>query len=134
MVLYPGAFLKSPGSAYYKIDNPKLPLYKGRLIILVDEHTQSLAESVVYELRLRPNTIVMGRQTAGTTGNILWVSYPGGISVSFTGLSVTGMDGSFNEGKGVKIDKKIDLCANDLVKYPDFMRHVAYLEALKNNK
>ena len=131
MLFYPGSFVKHMGAAYGKIDDFKLGLYKGRMIVLVSEQTQSLAESLAYELRQRPNTVVMGRQTAGTTGNIVWVDYPGGISVSFTGVGVTGLKASFEEGKGVKIDKKIRLTTRNLIKYPDYVLHQAYELALK---
>ncbi|HEY8783493.1 MAG TPA: S41 family peptidase [Mucilaginibacter sp.] len=133
MVLYPGAFLKHTGVAYDKIDDFKLPLYKGKMIVLVNDQTQSLAESVAYELSQRPNTIIMGRQTAGTTGNILFVDYPGGIEASFTGVRSEGLNGSFSEGKGVKIDKEIKLSNNKLIEYPDYILKMAFLEALKHN-
>jgi len=94
--------LKHTGVAYDKIDDFKLPLYKGKMIVLVNDQTQSLAESVAYELSQRPNTIIMGRQTAGTTGNILFVDYPGGIEASFTGVRSEGLNGSFSEGQRCK--------------------------------
>ncbi len=81
--------------------------YKGPMIILVDEHTQSLAESVAASLRTRPNSFVMGSQTAGTTGNITWLDLPGNIRVSYTGVAVEGANSSFRQGDGVRIDRRI---------------------------
>jgi carboxyl-terminal processing protease len=131
MLFFPGAFAKHPGPAYDKLSIQKLTLYKGRMIILVNEQTQSLAESAAYELRARPNTIIMGQQTAGTTGNILYVDYPGGIEASYTAVKTIGVNDSFSEGKGVKIDKKIKLSGDKLLKYPDYMLEMAYEEGLK---
>ncbi len=131
LLLHPGAFSRKLEPAYDRSTALKLPLYTGKMIVLVNEHTQSLSESIAYDLRFRPNTIIMGRQTAGTTGNILFVDYPGGIEASFTGVGVEGLNGSFIEGKGVKIDKEVKLTAAMLTKYPDFLIETAYQEALK---
>ena len=98
----PGAFVKSP---YYFIPGGKgVLIYNGPLIILIDEHSQSLTESVSASLKQRPNTITMGRQTAGTTGNITWLTLPGGIEVSYTGVGVEYMHQAFREGDGVVLD------------------------------
>jgi C-terminal processing protease CtpA/Prc len=130
---FPGALTKrSNASGYSAIDTMRLSLYKGSMIILVNEQTQSLSESVAYELSFRPNTIVMGRQTAGTTGNITSVEYPGGISASYTGVGVEGLNGRFKEGKGVKIDKEIRLNAQSLTAYADYMLEMALKEAVSN--
>lgn len=129
---FPGSFARHKSTGFDKVNSLKLQLYTGKLIVLVNEETQSLAESVAFELRLRPNTIIMGRQTAGTTGNILFVDYPGGIEASFTGVGVEGLNDSFKEGLGVKIDKQIKLSGKDLTMYPDYMLEMAYREALKN--
>ena len=131
MLFYPGAFAKHADQAYDKLSTLTLPLYKGKMIVLVNEQTQSLAESAAYELRFRPNTLIMGQQTAGTTGNILFVDYPGGIEASYTAVKTIGLNDSFNEGKGVKIDKEIKLNGDKLTKYPDYMLEMAYEEALK---
>lgn len=133
LLLHPGAFSRKLEPAYDQGTALKLSLYQGKMIVLVNEHTQSLSESIAYDLRFRPNTIIMGRQTAGTTGNILFVDYPGGIEASFTGVGVEGLSGSFIEGKGVKIDKAIKLSGDKLTKFPDYMLEMAYEEALKGN-
>lgn len=117
---FPGSFIKSP---YYFIPEPgkSIVVYTGPLIVLVDEYTQSLSESVAAVLRLRPNTITMGQQTAGTTGNITWLGLPGGIAVSYTGVGVTGMQQTFIHGEGVKIDIPIKLTQAEIKKSPDYI-------------
>jgi hypothetical protein len=112
-------------------DTLHLPVYRGRMIVLVDEYTQSLSESCAYELSFRDNTIVMGRQTAGTTGNVTGVEYPGGIEATFTAVGMKALNGRFSEGEGVKIDKKIKLNAANLLEYPDYILEMAYEEAQK---
>jgi len=132
IVEYPGTFRKH---AWPILDDSKnilnLPVYKGRMIVLVNEFTQSLSESCAFELSFRKNTIVMGRQTAGTTGNVVAVDFPGGIDAWFTAVVVKGMNDRFTEGGGVKIDKEIKLKPNHLVESPDYILERAYQEAQK---
>lgn len=104
---YPGTFIRSP--YYFTPDGKEDLIYNGPLIVLVDEHTQSLSESIAAILKLRPNTITMGRQTAGTTGNIAWLTMPGSIEVSYTGVGVQGLQESFRQGIGVKLDVPVRL-------------------------
>ena len=130
---FPGALTKrSDAPGYSAVDTLPLPLYRGNMIVLVNEQTQSLSESVAYELSFRPNTIVMGRQTAGTTGNITFVEYPGGIMASYTAVGVEGLNGRFKEGLGVKIDREITLTAKNIIDYPDYMLEMAFKEAIAN--
>ena len=133
MLGYPGAFKISNEALEMVKDTLNLPLYKGKLVVLVNEFSQSLAESTVIELRSRPNTVVMGRQTAGTTGNMLFTDFPGGIEAAYTAVMVVGLNNSFKEGDGVKLDKKIRLTINKLRLNKDYELQQAYLEALQVN-
>ncbi|MFL5744862.1 MAG: S41 family peptidase [Niastella sp.] len=99
---YPGAFVK--GSFEFMPEGKESLIYNGPLIILVDEQTQSLSESVAMALKQRANSYTIGRQTAGTTGNITWLTLPGALEVSYTGVGVVGAQGSFREGNGIKLD------------------------------
>jgi carboxyl-terminal processing protease len=100
---YPGAFVKS-SSDYFIPEGKEALMYTGPLIILVDEQTQSLSESVTMALKQCANSYTIGRQTAGTTGNITWLTLPGALEVSYTGVGVTGAQGSFRQGEGIKLD------------------------------
>jgi hypothetical protein len=130
---FPGSFLVHtwPVLDPNANDALQLPVYKGRMIVLVDEYTQSLSESCAYELSFRKNTIVMGRQTAGTTGNVTGVKYPGGIEATFTAVGTKALNGRFSEGNGVKIDKEIKLNRANLIEYRDYFLEMAYQEAQK---
>ncbi|OCX54287.1 hypothetical protein BEL04_08495 [Mucilaginibacter sp. PPCGB 2223] len=132
IVDFPGSFAKHTGGGFGQSNSLSLPLYTGRMIVLVNEFTQSLAESAAAELRTRPNTIIMGRQTAGTTGNVTFVEFPGGITAGYTAVGVQGINGNFTEGLGVKIDMPVELDVNELSKYPDLMLQIAYREAVKS--
>lgn len=129
--LYPGTFIKSP--LYFEPVAKEELIYQGPLIILIDEHTQSLSESVTAALKLRPNTITMGRQTAGTTGNITWFTMPGGVEVSYTGVGVRGLQEGFRQGEGVKLDIPITLTQERLLQSKDYIleQAIAYAKSLK---
>ena len=101
------------------------------MIILIDEYTQSLAESVAAMLRIRPNTVTMGRQTAGTTGNISWYSLPGKLEVSYTGVGVNGVQDSFRQGEGVKLDMPVKLTRQRIINSKDYILEQALLYARK---
>lgn len=117
--LYPGVFTRI-SSSFNPAGKEEL-VYPGPLVVLVDEHTQSLSESVAAMLRLRSNTITMGRQTAGTTGNVTWISLPGGLGVSYTGVGVSGAQEGFRQGEGVKIDVPITLSMERIKNGRDFI-------------
>jgi hypothetical protein len=126
---YPGMFIKSP--YYFTPAGKEDMIYNGPLIVLVDERTQSLSESIAALLKIRPNTVTMGRQTAGTTGNITWFSLPGGIGVSYTGVGVVGMQQGFKQGDGVKIDIPVTLTQDRLMESKDYILEQAILQARK---
>jgi hypothetical protein len=126
---YPGMFIKS--QYYYTPADSADLIYNGPLIVLIDEHTQSLSESVAAALKLRPNTITMGRQTAGTTGNITWITLPGGVEVSYTGVGVMGAQESFRQVVGVKLDIPVTLTRAKIVQSKDYILEQAKLYAEK---
>lgn len=101
------------------------------MIVLVDEHSQSLSESIAAMLKIRPHTIIIGRQTAGTTGNITWFSLPGGMEVSYTGVGVTGVQNSFVQGEGVKLDVPITLTQQKIMQSKDYILEQALIYARK---
>lgn len=130
---FPGSFIKSPYSITPATVNDSL-LYKGPMIVLIDERTQSLSESVTATLLLRPNIITMGRQTAGTTGNITWISLPGDIAVSYTGVGVIGSHQTFVQGGGVRLDKPISLTVANVIGSNDYIleRAVEFAKSLSS--
>ncbi|OQP65891.1 hypothetical protein A3860_14965 [Niastella vici] len=126
---YPGTFVKSP--MHFIPEGREELIYNGPLIVLIDEHTQSLAESVASALKVRTNTITMGRQTAGTTGNITWLTLPGGIEVSYTGVGVAGAQRSFREVKGVQLDIPVTLDQAGIMQRRDYILEQAMQYARK---
>jgi hypothetical protein len=127
---YPGAFVKS-SSDYFIPEGKEAMIYNGPLIILVDERTQSLSESVTMTLKQRANSYIIGRQTAGTTGNITWLTLPGALEVSYTGVGVVGVQGSFHQGNGIKIDLEVPTNREYLLQGRDPIQEKALLYARK---
>lgn len=83
--LYLGLFSVSD-RRYEHTDTSALVPCRGNRIVLVNEITQSLPESFALGLAQRPNTIITGSQTAGTTGKVTWLPLHGGASIAFTGI------------------------------------------------
>ncbi len=54
------------------------PVYTGPLVVLIGPHTVSAAEDFVVPLDYANRALLIGSKTAGTTGNPLTVSLPGG--------------------------------------------------------
>ena len=80
----PGAFHFIPGP----LIEPGPVHYEGRVVILVDETTQSQAEYTAMALRAMPNAFVMGSTTAGADGDVSLIPLPGGLSTMISGLGV----------------------------------------------
>lgn len=80
----PGAFF---GMAPVVIE-PAAPHYDGKIVILVDEMTQSSAEYTSMAFRAVPGAIVVGSTTAGADGNVSTIRLPGGLGAAMSGLGV----------------------------------------------
>ena len=81
--------------------------YRGPKVILVNEITQSQAEYMTMKYRCSPNTIVMGSQTAGADGNIIFTRLPGNLCAIFTGLGVYYPDKSETQQIGIVPDIEV---------------------------
>jgi C-terminal processing protease CtpA/Prc len=81
--------------------------YKGKIVILVDERTQSQAEYTTMALRTAPNAIVMGSQTAGADGNVSMIHFPGGFGSYISGIGVFYPDGKETQGIGIVPDIEV---------------------------
>lgn len=83
--------LSNPGAFYWTAPvaiEPADPYYEGRIVILVDEVTQSQAEYTAMALRAAPNAIVVGSTTAGADGNLSAIPLPGGHRTAISGIGV----------------------------------------------
>lgn len=78
--------------------------YNGKVIILMNECTQSVLDTMVMSFMDAPNATVIGTPSAGANGNKMDIILPGCIQTSISGLAVTYMDGSQTQRIGLKPD------------------------------
>lgn len=83
---------------------PKEPFFDGRVIILVDESSQSQSEYTAMAFRAAPDAIVIGSRTAGADGNISAILLPGGHRTVISGIGVFYPDKSPTQKIGIVPD------------------------------
>lgn len=81
--------------------------YKGKVILLVNESTQSSAEFHAMAYQTHPNATVIGSTTAGADGNISKFYLPGKVSTAISGIGVYYPDGSETQRVGIIPDIKV---------------------------
>jgi len=80
----PGAFHWTPPISLM----PATPRYEGRIVILLDETSQSQAEYTAMAFRSATHAIVVGSTTAGADGNVSPIPLPGGQRAMISGIGV----------------------------------------------
>ncbi|MCS3554963.1 MULTISPECIES: S41 family peptidase [unclassified Sphingobacterium] len=78
--------------------------YKGKIMILVNETTQSASEFYAMAYSIHPNAQVVGSTTAGADGNTSSFFLPGGINTAFSGVGVYYPNKTETQRVGIKID------------------------------
>jgi len=78
--------------------------YKGKVVVIVNEQTQSQAEYTTMAFQSSANVKVLGSTTAGADGNVSGIILPGGINTMISGLGILYPDNTETQRKGVKID------------------------------
>jgi C-terminal processing protease CtpA/Prc len=68
--------------------SPQQPHYSGKVVILVDEISQSQAEYTTMAFRSAPQALVVGSTTAGADGNVSPITLPGGLNTMISGIGV----------------------------------------------
>lgn len=129
---YYAADLKDPGTFIHReaIENymyvakngpkPFGELYAGKIVILTNEHTQSMGEWFSMMLRqLNTNTTVIGSQTAGADGDVKRLTLPGAYTFSFTGNGIFYPDGRETQRVGIVPDIKFVPSAKELTTVED---------------
>jgi len=79
-------------------------LYRGKLVVLVNEATQSRAEYTAMAFRAGNNTTIIGSQTAGADGNVSDIFLPGGLKTWISGIGVYYPDGRETQRIGIVPD------------------------------
>ncbi len=99
----PGAFLWTEPELLMPLE----PRFTGKVVILVDETTQSAAEYLAMAFRAAPNAIVVGSTTAGADGNVSGIPLPGGVMGMISGIGVFYPDGTPTQRVGIVPDLEV---------------------------
>lgn len=103
--------LNNPGEFNFdrskKLGSNKKSAYQGKVVLLVDERTQSQAEFTAMGFQASPNTTVIGSTTAGADGNYSRIILPGGLATGISGIGVFYPDGSPTQRIGILPDIEI---------------------------
>jgi C-terminal processing protease CtpA/Prc len=78
--------------------------FKGKVIVLVNEWTQSYSEYTTMALQANPKTITVGNFSSGSDGNITTFEFPGGINTIYSGIGIYYPDFTPTQRIGVRVD------------------------------
>ena len=99
----PGAFHWGASESLTQVS----PHYAGRIVVLVDEVTQSSAEYTTMAFRASTQTVVVGSTTAGADGNVSSIPLPGGFHSAISGIGVFYPNGKPTQQIGIVPDKTV---------------------------
>ncbi|CAM4421374.1 S41 family peptidase [Zobellia nedashkovskayae] len=81
--------------------------YKGKLVVLVNELSQSQAEYTSMAFRAGDNTTIIGSTTAGADGNVSALMLPGGLRTMISGIGVNYPNGGETQRVGIVPDIEV---------------------------
>ena len=100
----------NPGEFTFS-NNLKIPsqgrTYSGKLIVLVNELSQSQAEYTSMAFRAGDNTTIIGSTTAGADGNVSAILLPGGLRTMISGIGVNYPNGQETQRIGIVPDIEV---------------------------
>ena len=117
-----GSFFMSKPTTFVKFTfpNPKNPgeftfsnpvsiqhdpmYYKGKLVVLVNEKSQSQAEYTAMAFKAVNNSKIVGSTTAGADGNVSEIFFPGGLRTWISGIGIYYPDGTETQRIGIVPD------------------------------
>lgn len=127
--LQPGTFcfvdhIITKDNKYVGKENPNA--YKGQVIVLINEYTQSAAELWAMIFKKIPNVILVGSQTAGADGNITNIKLTDGNELRFSGLGIYYPDGTETQRIGIIPDIFMRPTINSIRKREDVLLQKAF--------
>jgi C-terminal processing protease CtpA/Prc len=101
---------QNPGEFEF-LEGPKIPAgnetYKGKLIVLINEQSQSQSEYTAMAFRAGDNTTIIGSTTAGADGNVSYIYLPGGLRTAISGLGIYYPNGGETQRIGIVPDIEV---------------------------
>ena len=101
---WPGRFIFSDP---LEVGEKREDYYKGKVVILINEITQSQAEYTTMALRVAPRATVVGSTTAGADGNVSQITLPGNVNTMISGIGVYYPDGTETQRVGIVPDVEV---------------------------
>ncbi|MGM1431260.1 S41 family peptidase [Sphingobacterium lactis] len=112
-------FIKGP------VISPAFPMFKGKVVVIVNAKTQSQGEYTAMAFRSGANTTIIGENTAGADGNVSNISLPGGLSTNFSGIGVFYPNGTPTQRVGIIPDLIVKPTINGIRNGKDEMLDMA---------
>jgi carboxyl-terminal processing protease len=101
---YPGRYIWENGRQW---GNDEDLIFQGKVILLVNESTQSHAEFTTMAFQTGDNVTTIGSQTSGADGNVSTIEMVGGFNTWISGIGIFYPDGTETQRKGMKIDIEV---------------------------
>lgn len=102
--------IDNPGEFSFS-ENIKIPwqgkTYKGKLIVFVNEISQSNAEFTAMAFRAGNNTTIIGSTTAGADGDVSKIMLPGGLMTMISGIGIYYPNGTETQRVGIVPDVEL---------------------------
>ena len=116
--------------SFYTLQPMSNPSYGGPIVLLVGPGTVSAAENFSIMLTAAGRATVIGRQSAGTNGNITRLYMPGRMSSTFTGMEILFPDRARFHGVGIIPDIEVAPTAADIAEGKDseLLRAIQFLQ------
>ncbi|WP_028376773.1 S41 family peptidase [Leeuwenhoekiella sp. MAR_2009_132] len=102
--------INNPGEFNFQNDYEILPsseTYEGKLVVLLNEDTQSSSEWATMAFKVGNNTTLIGSHTAGADGDISDLNLPFEITTYFSGIGVYYPDGRETQRIGILPDIEV---------------------------
>jgi carboxyl-terminal processing protease len=112
----PGYFEWKSSAKIGRVNNT---VYKGEVVILVDERAQSQGEYTAMAFQTIPNAITIGSSTAGADGVKTYIPMGGKLTLSYSGYGVYYPDKRLTQRIGVKIDIQAKKTIESVIKDED---------------
>ncbi len=128
-VNHPGYFKWQPSP---KIGSTNPFPYKGKVIILADERTQSQGEYSVMALQTIPGAVTIGSRTAGGDGVQTLIPMGNKMALAYSGYGIFYPDKTPTQRRGVRIDMEATKTAESVIKGKDVAleRALEYLKGM----
>lgn len=101
--------------------------YGGKVVIVVNEYTQSSAEFHAMAYQVNPNAVVIGSTTAAADGNVSGINLPGNIRTLISGIGIYYPDGTETQRIGIVPDIEVHPTIESIKKGRDLLLEKAIL-------